>query len=481
MTRPVVVVVGAGVAGLIQALLLAEAGIDTIVLERDPRPPPQRPQDAFSWDRPGVPQLRHSHALLARLRDILVRRLPYVHAALLEAGATEIRICDHPPPEMSDTTPREGDDALVVVACRRTTFEWVLRKAAEEHPRIRVRGGVVVSGLSSDGSRVRGVVTGEGAVGGDGVVIAGGRRVPVQLWSGACGLPSFPEERAPTGIVYLTRHYSARAEPPRGAGPWAGDALYLKYGVFPGDGPFFSVTIAVPSFDRELRSALRDASKFQSALRRLPAAAPWVHPEVSTPVTEVLVMGSLENSRRSLCRDGEPVVGGLFLVGDAHTCTNPLYGRGCSLAAVQAEYVADLLVGGADPTEAVCLYEAFCEREVATWYEASVLQDRTNEMVAKLAGDCTESSLVGAGNGTDSSEWAAAKLLFHGLLPASRSDPLVWRAFSRAFNLLDPPQKILSDSHVAAVVSQHLAANADKPLTHTDDPTRRELMHALEE
>ncbi|GIU84807.1 MAG: hypothetical protein KatS3mg008_1582 [Acidimicrobiales bacterium] len=473
-----VVVVGAGVAGLIQALLLAEVGIETVVLERDPQRPPHGPREAFAWDRSGVPQFRHSHALLARLREILVRRLPHVRTALLEAGASEIRICDHPPPEMPDTTPREGDEALVVVACRRTTFEWVLRKTAEMHPRVRIRPGVVVRGLRTDGSRVTGVVTEKGDIEGDAVVVAGGRRVPVGLWAEAAGLPPLAEERAPTGIVYLTRHYAAHEEPPRGAGPWAGDAWYLKYGVFPGDGPFFSVTVAVPSFDRELRNALRDPSRFQDALGRLPAAARWVDSEVSTPVTDVLVMGSLDNSRRSLCRDGEPVAGGLFLVGDAHTCTNPLYGRGCSLAAVQAEYVADLIAGGADPTEAVCRYESFCEREVAIWYEASVMQDRTNTMLAKLATGSADSSPDGGG-GTESPEWAAAKLLLHGLLPASRTDPAVWRAFVRVFNLLDPPEKIMSDGHVAAAVSAQLAANADAPLECTDHPTRRELLAAL--
>ena len=38
--------------------------------------------------------------------------------------------------------------------------------------------------------------------------------------------------------------------------------------------------------------------------------------------------------------DGRPLVLGFHAVGDAHTCTNPLYGRGCSLALVQALLLA---------------------------------------------------------------------------------------------------------------------------------------------
>ena len=47
--------------------------------------------------------------------------------------------------------------------------------------------------------------------------------------------------------------------------------------------------------------------------------------------------GLLNRDRTFLDDDGEPLVLGFHAVGDAHTCTNPLYGRGCSLAMVQAQ------------------------------------------------------------------------------------------------------------------------------------------------
>ena len=49
--------------------------------------------------------------------------------------------------------------------------------------------------------------------------------------------------------------------------------------------------------------------------------------------TPVRPMTGLLNRLRTFVRpDGTPAVTGFFAVGDAHTCTNPIYGRGCSLA-----------------------------------------------------------------------------------------------------------------------------------------------------
>src|SRR5688572_12525528 len=92
-----IVVVGAGVAGLGTALSLGRAGHDVTVLERDSTPLPADPHAAFEWDRRGAPQVRHSHAFLARLRNLLRDRHPDVLELLLEAGATELRFIDDLP------------------------------------------------------------------------------------------------------------------------------------------------------------------------------------------------------------------------------------------------------------------------------------------------------------------------------------------------------------------------------------------------
>ena len=75
---PRIVVLGAGICGLASALLLARDGHDVTVLERDPAPVPDSPDDAWEqWERRGVAQFRQAHYLAAaRPRHCSRRRCP---------------------------------------------------------------------------------------------------------------------------------------------------------------------------------------------------------------------------------------------------------------------------------------------------------------------------------------------------------------------------------------------------------------------
>src|SRR5262245_43455059 len=73
------VVIGGGIAGLAAARVLARHFARVVVLERDRRAEVASPEEAFAaWERPGVPQFRHSHAFLARLRLLLLAHFPDV-------------------------------------------------------------------------------------------------------------------------------------------------------------------------------------------------------------------------------------------------------------------------------------------------------------------------------------------------------------------------------------------------------------------
>ena len=120
-------VVGAGVTGLATALELSKYGHSVTIIERDQTPMPETYDEAFQWNRSGAPQVRHSHALLGRLHNILRDNHPEVLRALLDAGVTEINLIDHMPETLDDSEVLDEDINLRMLAARRTTFEWVLR------------------------------------------------------------------------------------------------------------------------------------------------------------------------------------------------------------------------------------------------------------------------------------------------------------------------------------------------------------------
>ncbi len=104
-----VCITGAGVAGLTAALFLARDGHDVVLLERDATPLPASSDEAFQWQRRGAPQVRHPHAFLARIRNILRDDLPDVRRDLLDAGALEVAWGQFAPDTLDDRTPEPGD------------------------------------------------------------------------------------------------------------------------------------------------------------------------------------------------------------------------------------------------------------------------------------------------------------------------------------------------------------------------------------
>ena len=481
-----VVVVGAGVAGLGAALALGRAGHEVTVLERDATPLPPDADSAFWWDRRGAPQVRHSHAFLARLRNELRDRHPDVLAALLDAGATELRFAEGMPDTIEDRTPLPGDEDLVALACRRTTFEWVLRKASLASPGVSLLDGVVVDGLAATDDpsglrRVTGVHLADGrTVEGDLVVLAGGRRGDVPAWFEAIGAAHVDEDDEDTGIVYWSRFYRLTGEAPVTDGPIGGDLGYLKFAVFQGDNGTFSVTLATPNEDATLR-ALTSPERFDLAAAALQPIGPWLAPGVSEAITEVHPMAKLRNRIRRFIVDGRPAALGVVAIGDAHTCTNPLYGRGCSLGIVHAELLADAVAEhDAFDDDFHLAFEAATAREIEPWYVASVTQDRAqraeaHRLLLESRGEAPEPS-----DDDDDPERVQREfmrsVLREGLLPALRTDATVFRAFLRGFNLLSSPEALMQDTEVMAKVLEAYQSRDEREPDPPLGPDRAELL-----
>ena len=137
-----VVVVGGSIAGLFSALALTQSGHRVTVLEHDAAGLPASPAEAFeSWDRRGSPQTRHSHAFLARLHNLLRDRAPALLEEIFAAGATPLRFVDIARQAMPDAELVREDDEVTLIACRRLTFEWALRRHVEALPNLRMRSG----------------------------------------------------------------------------------------------------------------------------------------------------------------------------------------------------------------------------------------------------------------------------------------------------------------------------------------------------
>jgi 2-polyprenyl-6-methoxyphenol hydroxylase-like FAD-dependent oxidoreductase len=461
-----VAIVGAGVAGLGAALALARDGHEVVVLERDATPLPATPDEAFGWRRRGAPQVRHSHAFLALMRNLLRDRFPDVRKELLAAGATEVAWSEMLPDTIEDRSPAPGDEDLVMLCCRRTTFEWVLRRAALDTARVELRDGMTVTGYeTTEGAgpvRVTGVRTSGGVIGADLVCDATGRpsRLPEMLRGAGVRIE---ERKSPTGIVYLSRFYRLLDGPPSPQAFNGADLEYLKFAVFRGDNSTFSITLAYDPDDREM-GELRRAGRFDAATRAIPATGEWVARGVSEPISGVQYMGNLVNRVRFFVRDGEPAILGLVAVGDAFVCTNPLYGRGCSLALLHGSLLAEAVAAQGDGARSLALaFDEATQRELVPWYVAARQQDKVSMAVAR-------------GEELSETDAFVRSVVRDGVLPAARVSAEVSRAWFRTFNLLTPPDGLMTNPEAMRVALAFWNERGSREPPEAAGPGRAEFL-----
>jgi 2-polyprenyl-6-methoxyphenol hydroxylase-like FAD-dependent oxidoreductase len=463
MERKQVVVIGGSIAGLGVALALSGRGHRVSVLEADATPMPASPSDAFEhWERRGAPQARQSHALLARLRNLIRDHAPVLLEKLVKHGAEELRFEDRLQELFPGAPAEEGDADIVSLACRRITFEWVLRRHVIDTGLVEFLDGVEVTrlGAAPDGATGLPRVTGvwakpRGAGGrlftGDLVVDASGRRSKLHKWLPEIGTAPVREESSPCGIFYTSRFYRLldSGESPELEGGLVGvDLGYLKFGVFAGDSRVFSITVAASPDDAEMRRVLHRPA-FEAAVAAVPMTAQWTSSAVSEPVSDVHGMANLNNSRRWLVEDGVPLVLGFAAVGDSLIHTNPIVGRGCSLAWTSAFALAECLAQhGSDPRGLALAYHEHVERDIAPWYALQLAQDADSIDVSAAQQRGEDPFALTNADGSANPKAFTRSLLKEGLMPALREDAGLLRAFSRTINLLDSPGAMMQNPAV---------------------------------
>jgi len=439
-----VLVIGAGIAGLSTALALSGSGREVTLLDRDPPPPETSADEAFeSWERKGVGHLRHSHAFLARLYKLIRDNYPDLLTQLLEAGCVEISFVENVPLKLRDSyVPVPGDEDLTILTSRRTTLELVMRRYVAGLPHIRfltetrvrgfitekVGGDIVVKGVLAEDD-----ATGTREIRADIVVDAAGKNSQGLDWLRKEGAV-IEESRAPAGIVYFTRHYKLRdgvEEPKRGETPGAGDLGYIKYGLFPADNRCFSITLAVPETEMELRRIIVKPEVFDAICAQLPGIARWTSPETSDAKSRVFGMGELFASWRTMVRDGRPIGLNFFPMGDGYIRTNPLYGRGCSFAAVEAHILRDVLDETRDPVARGVAYHTRCAAELRPYYDTMVQQD--------MAAIRTAHNALNPDYRPGFKSKLARSFIEDGIMVSVRSDVRLLRAFMRGFHMIEHP------------------------------------------
>lgn len=456
-----VVVIGGGMAGLWSALTLGKAGHSVKLLERDPPPPAGDVDTAFNeWERKGVGHLRHSHAFLARLYQIIRDHFPELLDELYEAGARELKFADGLPITLKDKyEPLPSDADLSILTCRRTTLEFVMRAHAEKMANVEFITEVIVRGLEAEkkpeGLTITGV-RGERADGtaetwnADIVVDASGKSGQTDVWLKEYGV-EYEEFSQECGILYFTRHYKLRdgwEEPERGVIPGAGDLGFLKYGVFPGDNRCFSITLSVAEVEMELRKKILHPEVFDGVCAQLPGIAEWTSAERSEPTSRVFGMGNLVARWRKLEDEtGKPKVLNYFPAGDTYVRTNPLYGRGCSFAAVAAQVLKTALEESSDPVARGKAYIAGTEAELRPYFDNMCKQDLTARKVA-------ENTLT-PGYKPSLKSRIAKSFLDDGISIALRGDVRMMREAMQGFHMLQAPDLWLKKVGNAATVARY--------------------------
>jgi 2-polyprenyl-6-methoxyphenol hydroxylase-like FAD-dependent oxidoreductase len=349
------VVVGAGPVGLYCAIVLARAGHDVTIVDRDAGPTPDG-----TWDRKGVMQFRHPHFFRAITRQTFLDTAPDLWDAVVAAGGVAAR-------------PDGAPEFVTSLQCRRWVFESAVRAVAAVEPRLTLRRGHA-DGVVQHHGRLSGVVVDGQVVEADQAIDASGRngRLGDELRA--------PGEGGPCGFAYVSRMYQAKP----GVDGLAATAMpqgslydgYLAI-LFPQDANTLSTLIVRRDDDVEL-AELRHREAFDLAMAALPGFAPWTDPDRFDPITEVMPGGGLTNTYRGqLDPNGAAALPGLFWVGDSMSTTNPAAGRGVSLGLSQAATLLGMLAQDADPGDTALRFQAWSDDNIRPWFEDHVYWDAT--------------------------------------------------------------------------------------------------------
>jgi 2-polyprenyl-6-methoxyphenol hydroxylase-like FAD-dependent oxidoreductase len=374
------IVIGAGIGGLTAARALADHFGQVVVLERDALP-------AGPSERPGTPQGRHIHVLLAGGLHALEALFPGFERELADAGAVPYRAGLDIRIERPGFDPfPQRDLGFTAYSMTRSLLEWLVRRRVQQTDRIELRGRCRALRIvpSPDGASAAGVVceTAGGAaetLEADLVVDASGRGTFCVAFLEGIGRTPPAETEIGVDVGYATAIFTPPADPARG---WKGlmhmpVAPHQSRGAFvlPIEGERWIVGLGGRGEDKppgEHRGFLDFTREFRTrtVLDALHGARP------DGEVVRFAFPSSVWRHYTQL----ERFPRGLLPFADAICRFNPLYGQGMSVAAMESCALRDLLGAGAgggnDPLDTLAsAFFARADEIIETPWAMSVLPD----------------------------------------------------------------------------------------------------------
>lgn len=336
-------VIGGSMAGLLAARILTNHFDRVTVVERDFLPEEPQP-------RPGVPQAKHVHVLLARGKQILEQLFPGIDAELTAAGAPSVDwTADCLWLGLWGWIPRFPSH-VVTHTCSRQLLEWLVRRRLTPYSNVQFLDGTQVRELLTDESRstVTGVRvhsrndTQETELTADLVVDASGRNSPLPKWLEDFGYSAPPETAINSFLGYSTCWY----QPPEDLQPdWK--VLLISYRppenqrsglLYPVEGNRWIVNLAGVARDYPPTDEA-GFLEFAHSLRS---------PSIYEAIKNAKPLGAIHGYRRTENRwrhyeKLSKLPEGLIAIGDAVCAFNPFYGQGMTTAALGALTLDDCL------------------------------------------------------------------------------------------------------------------------------------------
>lgn len=332
------VVIGAGMAGLLAARVLADHVEQVTLVERDTLPD-------SAQSRKCVPQSRMLHALLPRGQGILERLFPGYGHDLQAAGAVPL----HLPTDAVMLTPSGWLDRRAVgwplLSASRPLYEWAVRRRLQELPGVRILDRHdVTSLLTTQQGRVTGAVlrpldaTGgaEQVLDADLVVDAGGRGSRAPAWLSDAGYGTPQKTTVDPKVAYAARIYRI---PDGHSADWQVAMLFSRPPSMSRTGYLFPIEDSqwmvglMGAADQQPPTDEDGFAAFTRNLRHPLIADAIAAAEPVTPIHGYRGTANRLWHYERMSRWPERFV----VLGDAACAFNPVYGQGISTAAIAAE------------------------------------------------------------------------------------------------------------------------------------------------